>query len=44
MSHLDVIISVGYHLKSIEGILFRIWAGKRLKKYVSQVFPGMMNA
>jgi prophage maintenance system killer protein len=32
--NLDVIISVGYRVKSISGTQFRIWATKRLKDYL----------
>jgi len=32
--NLDVIISVGYRVKSIQGTQFRIWATKRLKEYL----------
>ncbi len=32
--NLDVIISVGYRVKSIQGIRFRIWATKTLKDYL----------
>ena len=32
--NLDVIISVGYRVKSIRGTQFRIWANKVLKKYL----------
>ncbi len=31
--NLDVIISVGYRVKSQEGTQFRIWATQRLKEY-----------
>jgi len=34
--NLDVIISVGYRVKSKEGTQFRIWATKRLKDYLVQ--------
>ena len=33
---LDVIISVGYRVKSIEGTQFRIWATQRLREYQVQ--------
>ena len=32
--NLDVIISVGYRVKSKEGTQFRIWATQRLKEYI----------
>jgi len=32
--NLDVIISVGYRVKSQQGTRFRIWATKRLKEYL----------
>ena len=32
---LDVIISVGYRVKSQQGVRFRIWATKHLKEYIS---------
>ena len=32
--NLDVIISVGYRVKSQRGIEFRKWATKRLKEYL----------
>jgi len=36
--NLDVIISVGYRVKSQQGIQFRIWATKRLKEYIIKGF------
>jgi hypothetical protein len=36
--NLDVIISVGYRVKSHRGTQFRIWATKRLKEYVVKGF------
>ena len=36
--NLDVIISVGYRVKSIQGTLFRIWATQRLKEYIIKGF------
>jgi hypothetical protein len=36
--HLDVIISVGYRVKSHRGTQFRIWATKRLKEYIVKGF------
>ena len=35
---LDVIISVGYRVKSLRGTQFRIWATKRLKEYIIKGF------
>ena len=35
---LDVIISVGYRVKSTRGTQFRIWATKRLKEYIVKGF------
>jgi hypothetical protein len=32
--NLDVIISVGYRVKSLQGTRFRIWATQRLKDYL----------
>lgn len=36
--NLDVIISVGYRVKSIQGTKFRQWATQRLKEYLLQGF------
>ena len=36
--NLDVIISVGYRIKSIRGTQFRQWASKRLKDYLIRGF------
>ena len=36
--NLDVIISVGYRVKSLQGTLFRIWATQRLKEYIIKGF------
>ena len=36
--NLDVIISVGYRLKSAQGTQFRIWATQRLKEYIIKGF------
>jgi len=36
--NLDVIISVGYRVKSIRGTQFRIWATQRLKEYIIKGF------
>ena len=33
---LDVVISVGYRIKSHQGIQFRCWATKRLREYLVQ--------
>jgi hypothetical protein len=35
---LDVIISVGYRVKSLRGTQFRIWATKRLNEYIVKGF------
>jgi len=35
--NLDIIISIGYRVKSLRGTQFRIWATERLKKYSSNV-------
>ena len=34
--NLDVIISVGYRVKSLRGTQFRIWAGHVLKEYMKK--------
>ena len=36
--NLDVIISVGYRVKSPQGTKFRIWATQRLKEYIVKGF------
>ncbi len=36
--NLDVIISVGYRVKSVQGTQFRIWATGRLKEYIIKGF------
>ena len=36
--NLDVIISVGYRVKSFQGTQFRIWATKRLNEYIRKGF------
>jgi hypothetical protein len=36
--NLDVIISVGYRVKSMQGTQFRIWATQRLKEYIVKGF------
>jgi hypothetical protein len=37
--NLDVIISVGYRVKSQQGTQFRIWATQRLREYIVKGFP-----
>ena len=37
-NNLDVIISVGYRVKSLQGTQFRIWATQRLKEYIIKGF------
>jgi len=39
---LDVIISVGYRVKSKRGTQFRIWANSVLKEYISYLAPPML--
>src|SRR6218665_1452164 len=36
--NLDVVISVGYRVKSPQGMQFRIWATQRLKEYIIKGF------
>lgn len=36
--NLDIIISVGYRVKSLQGTQFRIWATQRLKEYIIKGF------
>jgi hypothetical protein len=36
--NLDVIISVGYRVKSLQGTQFRIWATRRLREYIVKGF------
>ena len=36
--NLDVIISIGYRVKSVRGTQFRIWATQRLKEYLVKGF------
>jgi hypothetical protein len=36
--NLDVIISIGYRVKSVQGTQFRIWAIQRLKEYIIKGF------
>jgi hypothetical protein len=38
--NLDVIISVGYRVKSLRGVQFRIWATERLREYLIKGFTG----
>jgi hypothetical protein len=37
--NLDVIIAVGYRVKSTRGTQFRIWATQRLREYLIKGFP-----
>ena len=41
--HLDVIISVGYRVKSKRGVKFRIWATHLIKEYMKKDLYLMMN-
>lgn len=36
--NLDIIISVGYRVKSQQGTQFRIWATQRIKEYIIKGF------
>ena len=36
--NLDIVISVGYRVKSQQGVRFRIWATQRLKEYIVKGF------
>lgn len=36
--NLDVVISVGYRVKSLQGTQFRIWATQRLREYIIKGF------
>jgi hypothetical protein len=36
--NLDIIISVGYRVKSVQGTQFRIWATQRLREYIVKGF------
>lgn len=36
--NLDVIISIGYRVKSLQGTIFRIWATQHLKEYLIKGF------
>ena len=38
-SNLDIIISVGYRVKSLRGTQFRIWANNILKEYMKKGRP-----
>jgi len=40
--NLDVIISVGYRVKSIQGTRFRQWATTRLHEYIVKGFIGLI--
>ena len=42
--NLDVIISVGYRVKSQRGTQFRIWASNLLKEYLKKDLSWMMTA
>lgn len=42
--NLDVIISVGYRVKSLRGTQFRIWANRVLKEYLIQGYAVNRNA
>lgn len=42
--NLDVIISVGYRVKSKRGTQFRIWASKILKEYLIKGYASTTNA
>ncbi len=41
--NLDIIISVGYRIKSLKGTQFRQWANKILKEYLIKGFQLMKN-
>ncbi|MDA3896322.1 MAG: RhuM family protein [Desulfobacteraceae bacterium] len=41
--NLDVIISVGYRVKSKQGTQFRIWATQRLKEYIVKERAGVTS-
>ena len=41
--NLDMIISVGYRVKSKRGVEFRRWANKVLKQYVLQGYAVMVS-
>jgi len=38
--NLDVGISVGYRVKSLEGVRFRKWATERVKEYIKRIHNG----
>ena len=42
---IDMVLSVGYRVKSSEGVLFRVWANEVLKRYMTRgfVFSERMN-
>lgn len=42
--NLDVIISVGYRVKSVQGARFRQWASARLKEHLLQGTPSTSTA
>ena len=42
--NLDVIISVGYRVRSQRGVQFRIWASAILKEYISSVEREYLDA
>ena len=42
--NLDVIISVGYHVKSLQGTRFRIWATQRCGTICSKAMPSTGSA
>ena len=41
--NLDVIISVGYRVKSLQGTRFRQWATRHLKEFIIKGLPWMMR-
>ncbi len=42
--NLDVIISVGYRVKSHRGTQFRIWATQRLREYLGERYPSPIHS